>query len=129
MRMNNTTKNLALLAEIMKFRPKSKVLTRQFHELLSRDRGGGCATGQPQGGWTRGVLELYVAGSDTRGRPLGRSYPRSQQAIHEIAGLILQSKMKKPPPEGRWGPGHWVGYKEKQLSLPALYARTRTVPF
>jgi hypothetical protein len=40
-RMNNTTKNLALLAEIMKFRPKSK--------------------------------------------------------------------MKKPPPEGRWGPGHWVG--------------------
>ena len=59
--MNNTTKNLALLAEIMKFRPKSK--------------------------------------------------------------------MKKPPPEGRWGPGHWVGYKEKQLSLPALCARTRTVPF
>ena len=68
MRMNNTTKDLALLAEIMKSRAKSKVFT-------------------------------------------------------------LQSKMKKPPPEGRWGPGHWVGYKEKQLSLPALYARTRTVPF
>jgi hypothetical protein len=37
--------------------------------------------------WTRGVLELYVAGSDTRGRPEGRPYPRSQQAIHEISGL------------------------------------------
>jgi len=30
------------------------------------------------GGWIRGVLEQYVAGSDTRGRPEGRSYPRSQ---------------------------------------------------
>ena len=26
------------------------------------------------GGWTRGVLEQYVAGSDTRGRPGGQSY-------------------------------------------------------
>ncbi len=58
-----------------------------FHELLSRDRGEVCATGQPQGGWTQGVLEQYVAGADTRGRPEGRSYPRSQQAIHEISGL------------------------------------------
>jgi hypothetical protein len=38
-------------------------------------------------GWIRGVLEQYVAGSDTRGRPEGRSYPRSQQAIREISGL------------------------------------------
>ena len=28
--------------------------------------------------WIRGVLAQYVAGSDTRGRPEGRSYPRSQ---------------------------------------------------
>jgi len=28
--------------------------------------------------WIRGALEQYVAGSDTRGRPEGRSSPRSQ---------------------------------------------------
>ena len=39
------------------------------------------------GCWIRGVLEQYVAGSDTRGRPEGQSYPRSQQAIHETSGL------------------------------------------
>ena len=70
--MNNTTKNLALLAEFVKFQPKYRI-------------------------------------------------------------FILQSKNKKPPPEGRWGPGHWVGQrlidKEKQLSLPALYDKTKTVPF
>jgi len=38
------------------------------------------------GGWIRGVPERYVAGSDTRGRPEGLSYLRSQQAIHEISG-------------------------------------------
>jgi hypothetical protein len=54
---------------------------------LRRDRGEGRATGQPQGGWTRGVLEQYVAGSDTRGRPEGRAYPRSQQPFREISGL------------------------------------------
>ena len=32
------------------------------------------------------VFELYVAGSDTRGRPEGQSYPRSQQATREISG-------------------------------------------
>jgi hypothetical protein len=30
-------------------RVSSTVLTRMFHELPSRDRGDGCATGQPQG--------------------------------------------------------------------------------
>ena len=39
------------------------------------------------GDWIRGVLEQYVAGSDTRGRPEGCPYPRSQQAIREISGL------------------------------------------
>ena len=39
------------------------------------------------GGRTRGVLEQYVAGFDTRGHPEGRSYLRSQQAIREIFGL------------------------------------------
>ncbi|MDH3898546.1 MAG: hypothetical protein OEV18_14305, partial [Deltaproteobacteria bacterium] len=29
----------------------------------------------------------YVAGSDNRGRQEGRSYPWSQQVIHEISGL------------------------------------------
>ena len=37
--------------------------------------------------WIRGVPERYVAGSDTRGRAEGRSYPRSKQAIHETSGL------------------------------------------
>jgi len=45
--------------------------------------------------WIRGVLARYVAGGacpersrrNTRGRPEGRSYPRSQQVIHEISGL------------------------------------------
>jgi hypothetical protein len=39
--------------------------------------------------WIRGVLKQYVAGSDTRGRPEGRSYPRSQQAIRETFGLTV----------------------------------------
>jgi hypothetical protein len=38
--------------------------------------------------WPRGVPERYVAGSDTRGRQEGRPYPRSQQLIHEISGLV-----------------------------------------
>jgi hypothetical protein len=42
------------------------------------------------GDWIRGVPEQYVAGSDTRGRPEGRSYLRSQQAIHEISGLGIK---------------------------------------
>ena len=81
-------------------------LARIFHELPSRDR----ETGNPlaglngaqrarirrachratAGSWIRGALEQYVAGSDTRGRPEGRSYPRSQQAIHETSGLAVK---------------------------------------
>ena len=38
--------------------------------------------------WFRGVPEWYVAGSDTRGRPEGRLYPRSQQAIHETSRQV-----------------------------------------
>ena len=41
--------------------------------------------------WIRGVLEKYVAGSDIRGRPEGRSYPRSKQAIDETSGLDFLS--------------------------------------
>ncbi len=37
--------------------------------------------------WIRGALEQYVAGSDTRGRPGARSYPRSEQAIRAISRL------------------------------------------
>jgi hypothetical protein len=37
--------------------------------------------------WIRGVLERYVAGSDTRGRQEGWPYPGSQQEIHETSGL------------------------------------------
>jgi hypothetical protein len=50
-----------------------------FHELLSRDHEDGRA----------GVPERYVAGADSRGRQEGRSYPWSQQVIHEISGLEL----------------------------------------
>jgi hypothetical protein len=39
--------------------------------------------------WFRGVPEWYVAGADTRGRPGGRPYPGSQQAIHETSGLTI----------------------------------------
>ena len=39
--------------------------------------------------WTRGVPERYVAGFDTRGRPGGWPYRRSQQVIHEICGLQM----------------------------------------
>ncbi len=46
--------------------------------------------------WIRGVLEQYVAGSDTRGRPEGRSYLRSQQAIHEIFGLGGYQQGREP---------------------------------
>jgi len=31
--------------------------------------------------WIRGVLEQYVAGSDTRGRPEGQTYPWSQSRL------------------------------------------------
>jgi hypothetical protein len=84
------------------------VLARIFHELLSRDH----ETGNPLAGlsgaqrarrgwachratrpavprdWFRGVPERYAAGADTRGRQEGRPYPRSQQVIHEISGLV-----------------------------------------
>ena len=38
--------------------------------------------------WTRGVLEQYVAGSDTRGRTEGHPYPRSQsrRGVMKYAG-------------------------------------------
>ena len=65
-------------------------LTRIFHELLSRDREDGRATGKPSrgtAGLVRGVPERYVAGADTRGRPEGRPYPWSQQVIHKMSGL------------------------------------------
>jgi len=42
--------------------------------------------------WFRGVPERYVAGADTRGRPEGRPYPGSQQAIHETSGLPLREQ-------------------------------------
>jgi hypothetical protein len=48
------------------------------------------------GGCTRGVLEQYAAGSDTRGRPGGRSYLRSQQAIREISVLIIRKYFIEP---------------------------------
>jgi hypothetical protein len=44
--------------------------------------------------WIRGVLEKYVAGSDIRGRPEGRSYPRSKQAINETSGLDFLSNWR-----------------------------------
>ena len=37
--------------------------------------------------WIQGVPERYLAGCDTRGRPGGQPYPRSQQVIHETSGL------------------------------------------
>ena len=58
-----------------------------FHELLSRDREDGRATGKPSRG-TAGLV-IYVAGAGTRGRTEGRPYPWSQQVIHEISGLII----------------------------------------
>jgi hypothetical protein len=42
--------------------------------------------------WIRGVLEQYVGGSDARGRPEGRLYPRSQQAINETSRLMVKDK-------------------------------------
>ena len=83
--------------------PQSAILTRIFHELLSRDH----ETGNPLAGlsgaqrarirwachlatagcWFRGVPERYVAGTDTQGRQEGRPYPWSQQVIHEVSGL------------------------------------------
>jgi hypothetical protein len=49
-----------------------------FHELMSRDREDGCATGQPQGGWFRGAPERTSQGAtaeDSRkdGQIRGRS--------------------------------------------------------
>jgi hypothetical protein len=67
-----------------------------FHELLPRDRedgratrsAGACAACRATTGcWTRGVPERYVAGYNTRGRPEGRPYQRSQLVMHETSGL------------------------------------------
>ena len=82
------------------------LLARIYHELLSRDH----ETGNPLAGlsgaqralirwtchlatagcWFRGVPVWYVAGTDTRGRQEGRTYPWSQQVIHDISGLCLK---------------------------------------
>jgi hypothetical protein len=40
--------------------------------------------------YPRRTCERYVAGFDTRGRPGGWPYPRSQQAIHEISGPVVK---------------------------------------
>jgi hypothetical protein len=81
-------------------------LARIFHESVSRDREDGCATRSAgacaacrvtAGGRTRGVLEQYVAGFDTRGRPEGQSYPRSQQAIRETYGLATYFQIRPHP--------------------------------
>jgi hypothetical protein len=45
--------------------------------------------------WFRGVPERYVAGADTQGRPEGRPYPWSQQAIHETSGLASGNLLKQ----------------------------------
>ena len=44
--------------------------------------------------WFRGVPGRYVAGADTRGRQEGRPYPWSQQVIHEISGLSLDTTFR-----------------------------------
>jgi hypothetical protein len=80
-----------------------KDIARMFHELQSRDRGGGCATWQPQGfgpeaylnGTSQGPTpeDARKDGHIIRARcaPLspasGFPVSRSQQAIHEISGL------------------------------------------
>ena len=40
--------------------------------------------------WFRGVPERYAAGAYILGRPEGRPYPGSQQAIHETSGLSAE---------------------------------------
>jgi hypothetical protein len=81
-----------------------------FHELQSRDREDGLATGQLVPRY-RGIgSEAYLTGTsqselvllryaqdkfprrrNTRGRPAGRPYPRSQHVIREMSGLNLFS--------------------------------------
>ena len=43
------------------------------------------------------MLEQYVARSDARGRLEGQPYPRSQQAIREISGLVALVKNVPSP--------------------------------
>jgi hypothetical protein len=70
-------------------------LARMFHELLSRDRGEFCATGQPQGVGSEAYLNCTSQGptpEDARkdGHIRGRSRPF----------------MKHPGWHGAWGQGH-----------------------
>ena len=81
------------------------VLDRIFHELLSRDRGDGCAIWQPQGIGTEAYLNSTSQGPipedarkdghiiRARCAPLspasGFPVSWSQQAIREISGLVL----------------------------------------
>ena len=77
-----------------------------FHELSSRDRGEGCATGQPQGVGSEAYLNSTSQGEpvlslskehprtpgfrlvEPTARREGWPYPWSQQVIHEISGLV-----------------------------------------
>jgi hypothetical protein len=92
-----------------------RYLARMFHELLSRDRKAGRATGESSrviAGF-RGVPERYAAGADSRGHPEGRPYPWSQQAIHETSGLV-----KNAAETGSWRPGLALSELFKEMGDP-----------
>jgi hypothetical protein len=65
-----------------------------FHELMSRDRADGRATGHPQGVGSEAYLNGTSQGPTPEGRLEGRPYPWSQQAIHETSGLRVLLSFK-----------------------------------
>ena len=90
---------------------RTKCLARLFHELLSRDREGGCATEQPQTVGSEAYLSVTSQGELVLG--LSKEHPKtpgrtailfalaplrpasgfpvslSQQVIHETSGLVV----------------------------------------
>ena len=83
------------LAGVRPSNAEALLQARIFHELLSRERVDGRATGQPSRG-TAGLVsvpERYVAGSDTRGRQEGRPYNsrslRSAQSRKRVPSFVV----------------------------------------
>jgi len=75
---------------------KSQAFRRPAYALLSY----GVASRRQEKETQKLNTEIYIGMNNTI---------KNLALLVEIMKFRSKSKMKKPPPEGRWGPGHWVG--------------------
>ena len=71
---------------------KSLILARMFHELVSRDRGEGCPTGQPQG-----VGPEAYSNSTSQG-PTPEDARKDAHILGRSRQLVKYPGYKKKPP-------------------------------